>query len=154
MKLFLMFPIVAALVLAAADRKTADPKTTKNAKPATPPAAPTPKAVEVPAGAVETAPYTYRFVDPQGKAWIYHKTPFGVSRSEEKPAVAAVPDNAGMEFIKATEDGETIRFERATPFGASKWVKKKSELSDLEKAVWERELSRRNPEPAQPPQGQ
>ena len=40
--------------------------------------------------------------------------------------------------ITATEDGDTIRFERAGPFGVYKWQKKKSELADDERAAWER----------------
>ena len=37
--------------------------------------------------------------------------------------------------IKATEDGDKVRFERQGPFGVWKWEKKKSELDETEKAA-------------------
>ena len=42
------------------------------------------------------------------------------------------PNGAG---IKATEDGDKVRFERQGPFGVWKWEKKKSELNETEKAA-------------------
>ena len=78
--------------------------------------------------------------DSQGKKWIYRKTPFGIARIEDKPVEAKraeVPKD-----MKATEDGETIRFERPGPFGAYKWQRKKTELNEMEQAVWDREKVR------------
>lgn len=51
----------------------------------TAPAAPT----GVPAGAVAVEGNTWRWVDKQGKAWLYRSTPFGVMRSEEPKQAAA-----------------------------------------------------------------
>ncbi len=78
----------------------------------------------------------FHYTDPQGKKWIYRKTPFGVARLEDSPeraaAKAAAVNGAG---IKATEDGDTVHFERQGPFGLWKWDKKKSELDETEKAA-------------------
>jgi len=61
-----------------------------------------------------------------------------VARLEDTPersaGKAAAADGAG---IKATEDGDIVRFERMGPFGLWKWEKKKSELDAAEKAALE-----------------
>jgi len=97
---------------------------------------PAPSATALPAGAVLTAPGTYSYTDPQGKKWIYRRTPFGVVRLDDSPeraaAKTAAVNGAG---IKATEDGDTVHFERQGPFGLWKWDKKKSELDETEKAA-------------------
>jgi len=105
--------------------------------------------VTIPADAVRIDPYTYSYTDAQGKKWIYHKTPFGITRAEDKPASLeeaqkAQDDRARLiESTKAVEDGDTIRFEQASPFGTTRWQRKKAELNDMERAVWERELEKR-----------
>jgi hypothetical protein len=96
----------------------------------------------IPAGAVETAPYLYRFTDAEGKVWFYRQTPFGVVHFQEQPVVAAkdsVPDG-----IRAIEDGDGVRFERLGPFGIYHWRRNKSELDAGEQAAWDRERARRN----------
>jgi len=50
------------------------------------------------------------------------------------PARVTVPMPKGA-GIKATEDGDIVRFERLGPFGVWKWEKKKSDLDDTEKAA-------------------
>jgi hypothetical protein len=78
-----VFLLLAVMMpLAAVDKPAAQ-------KPATPAAKAAPKAVEIPAGAVETDPGTFTYTDPQGKKWIYRKTPFGVVRMEDKGDAAA-----------------------------------------------------------------
>ncbi len=98
-----------------------------------------PAELKLPAGAVLVEPNTYTFTDAKGKKWIYRKTPFGLSRAEDKPTpateAAVPPSGAG---ITATEDGDTIHFERPSPFGVYRWEKKKSDLTDDERAAWER----------------
>src|ERR1039457_2536203 len=84
------------------------------------------KPMPIPAEAVLAADGDYHYTDPQGKKWIYRKTPFGVTRMEDTPELTATrgPDPSGA-FIKATEDGDIVRFERQGPFGLWKWEKKK-----------------------------
>jgi hypothetical protein len=94
------------------------------------------KPMAIPSTAVQDAAGDYHFTDPQGKKWIYRKTPWGVARLEDNPesatAQAVAPNGAG---IRATEDGDSVRFERPGPFGVWKWEKKKSELDETEKAA-------------------
>ena len=109
------------------------------------------QAVKIPAGAVEIDPNTYRYTDPQGKKWVYYKTPFGISRLEDKPVSSDDVKKAQgdrdrlIESTKAVEDGDTIRFEQASPFGTTRWQRKKAELNEMERAVWEHELEKRAP---------
>lgn len=92
----------------------------------------------IPPGAVQIGPQSWRHTDAEGKRWIYRRTPFGVAKVEapdgedEKAAVEAPAD------MKAYEEGDSVRFERSTPFGVIRWVKKKTELNEVEKAAWER----------------
>jgi hypothetical protein len=106
--------------------------------------------ITIPAGAVEVEPYTYRYTDAQGKKWIYRKTPFGISRAEDKAVEdpkAVDPkkeENARLiDTTTAVEDGDTVRFERPGPFGVTKWQRKKTELNEVEHAVWDREMQKR-----------
>jgi hypothetical protein len=111
-------------------------------------AAPAPKVVkqvEIPKGAVEIEPGTFRHTDGAGKKWVYRRTPFGVSRVEEKE-IAAEPakasTGASYDNVRAFEEGDSIRFERPGPFGVSQWKTRKSEMNDMERAVWSREKTR------------
>jgi hypothetical protein len=125
----------------AAPKASAKPAPKAAAKPA--PVAPVaPKVTDgskpmpIPAQAVLAADGDYHYTDPQGKKWIYRKTPFGVTRMEDTPQLASANAVAAAgAFIKATEDGDTVRFERQGPFGVWKWEKKKSELDEAEKAA-------------------
>ena len=92
------------------------------------------KSLEVPAGAVETGPGTFRFTDAQGRKWIYRKTPFGVARLEDgaAPAAAAAPEPK-EEVVTVVETGDSVHFERPGPFGIYKWDSKKSDLTDAER---------------------
>jgi hypothetical protein len=132
MRVFFLI-MVSAVVLSAAD-----PQATKKA--AAPAAAKTIKPLEIPAGAVESEPGTFKYTDPQGKKWIYRKTPWGTARLEDKPASEA--DRAAQRDrfanVTANEDGDTVRFERPGPFGVYKWQKKKSDLDEMERAAWTR----------------
>jgi hypothetical protein len=100
----------------------------------------------VPQGAVATSPSTYTYADADGKKWIYHTSPFGVTREAE-----GAPPRFTRDFsnVKATEQGDSIRFERPTPFGPFRWQTKKSELNEMERTVWEREQASHNTPAAQ-----
>ena len=102
----------------------------------------------VPAGAVEVSPFLYRYSDRDGKRWYYRETPFGVVRladNTEPPEALNKRDEYREWLIRATsavEDGDAIRFSRSTPFGPTRWVRRKAELNDIEQAVWNRELEK------------
>jgi hypothetical protein len=101
------------------------------------------KPLEIPKGAVETEPGTFRHTDAQGKRWIYRPTPFGVARMPDAPAAKSqtkTPEIA--DYITAFEDGESVRFERPGPFGVYKWTTKKSDLDATERKAWERAQSK------------
>jgi hypothetical protein len=138
MKLFFVI-FVSALALSATDPQAKQKETPKAAASAAPKATDASKQMAIPAEAVQDADGDYRYTDPQGKKWIYRKTPFGAARLEDTPeraaAKAAAASGAG---IKATEDGDIVRFERLGPFGLWKWEKKKSELDETEKAALQR----------------
>jgi hypothetical protein len=106
----------------------------------------------VPAGAAELSPGLFKHTDSTGKTWLYRKTPFGVVRSAEAPAQASEPamngqSSAGNPFgdakasapanpsVTAVEDGDSYKFERKTPFGPSRWTRKKSDLTADEQEI-------------------
>jgi hypothetical protein len=85
-------------------------------------------------------PAAERSASKDGKKYVERQTPFGVAKVEDKGPEKAEEPPANM---RAFEEGDNIRFERPTPFGVARWVRKKSELNDMERAAWERE--RRKP---------
>ena len=138
MKLFLVVCVSALALSAAAPQaqKKSATATPKTAAKTAPKAGDASKPMAIPPDAVLGEDGDYHYTDPQGKKWIYRKTPFGVTRLDDSPerdaAKAAAASGAG---IKATEDGDIVRFERLGPFGVWKWEKKKSELDETEKAA-------------------
>jgi hypothetical protein len=101
----------------------------------------TPPPKEIPAGAEEVEPGTYRYTDSLGKKWFLRKTPFGLARFEDtgEPLQKKPSSEDAMAGVKMTEAGDSLHFERAGPFGTYKWDKKKSDLNADEKAAWERQ---------------
>lgn len=87
----------------------------------------------IPTGAKEVEPYLYRYTDAQGKTWMYRKSPFGLMKWEEKAAPQSVVQQKVP--IQATDLGDSYRFVRDTPFGGEVWTRKKSNLTEDEKAV-------------------
>jgi hypothetical protein len=88
----------------------------------------------IPAGATQVEPNMYRYTDSNGKTWMYRQTPFGISRWEEG-AVPAPQPTAKSDPVSVTDLGDSVRFDKKTPFGGSSWVRKKTELNDEEKAL-------------------
>ena len=129
MKKIFVLCAVSASLLCAGEKKTA-------AKPAPKTAAGSPA---LPLGAVEAGPYTWRYTDAKGEKWIYRQTPFGLVKLEDKPATAPAPDNSTP--VSVTDLGESVKFEKSTPFGNQKWTKKKADLTDEEKAMIARSKS-------------
>jgi len=112
-------------------------KTTAAQKPAAAQRANAP-VLTIPEGAKLVEPNTYRFTDSSGKTWMYRQTPFGISRWEDSPAAAPQPAPQ-TQPTKVTDLGDSVRFERKTAFGVSQWVRKKTEMTDEEKALVEKE---------------
>lgn len=153
----LLIPVALVMQSPAEDKKTAkdEKKEAKEAgkKETETPPQPRQKPMQIPADAKEIRPGIWRWVDKSDQPWIYWNTPFGVARSPEKPgaeikpAEPVAPGQAGatapagaveVDGVTMTEEGDSIRFERRTPFGASRLVKKKSELTADERRLWER----------------
>jgi hypothetical protein len=96
----------------------------------------------VPKGAVESEPGTFHYTDAQGKKWIYRQTPFGVARLRDVPDNQPAPAPDPSAGTTATASGDTIRFERPGPFGVYRWEKNKSDLDEMERAAWDRQLAK------------
>jgi hypothetical protein len=130
-----------ALSVSAADKKG---KTKAAPKPATPAA----QQVVIPKDATPNANGTFSYTDKAGNKWIYRKTPFGIAKIADMsgfaPVIAAAP--AGQ-FLKTTDNGETVKFERQSPFGTTKWEKKKSELTDEERSMVELQSAKAEQKP-------
>ncbi len=130
-------------------KPAAPPKTApqRAAAPAAP--APPPPPLLPPAGATLVEANLYRYVDPSGKVWMYRQTPFGFSKWEDTPnagSQASAP--AAADLVTVKDLGDSVRFERKTPFGATQWVRKKTELSEDEKALLAREQEKSQSTPA------
>jgi hypothetical protein len=113
---------------AASKKKAADAK----------PAGPTAQVLTIPKDATPLPDGTYSYTDKDGKKWLYAKTPFGIMRSaadgSADPASSAASATT-LEFTKATDKGDTVKFERATPFGPVVWERKKTDLTVEEKSI-------------------
>jgi hypothetical protein len=100
-----------------------------------------PAVTGIPKGAIETTPGFYRWTDKAGKVWTYRLTPFGVTRwpadSVDIGQSATDKQNAAGGRTTAVEQGDSIRFEQATPFGKRTWVRKKTELNETERKTWD-----------------
>ena len=117
----------------------------------------------IPKGATEIEPGVFKHKDASGKVYIYRKSPFGVIKSLEgteavnkekiaevpAPAKAASPaspqatpfgnlDKQTHAQIKVIEKGDTLEFERTSPFGGVRWTNKKDQLTAEEREAWER----------------
>jgi len=147
MKLFFVVLVSAVAAMAAdgqAPAKKASPAAPKAASKSTPNVSDASKPAAIPADAVADSTGDYHYTDPQGKKWIYRKTPFGVSRLEDTPErAAAQADAVAGGGITAFDEGDKVRFERKGPFGVWKWEKKKSELDEAEKAALQNSLANR-----------
>ena len=85
----------------------------------------------IPEGATQVEPFLYRYTDAQGKNWMYRQYPFGITKWEDKGAVANPVPNVAP--VGVTDLGDSYRFEAKTPFGPQIWTRKKSDLTVDEK---------------------
>jgi len=130
-------PAVQSKKVAPSAKASTDPKATGQKAKAQP------VAQTIPAGARLVEPNLYQYTDSSGKTWNYRQTPFGISKWEETPGAAqpATPPAATPSTqtkpdpVVVTDLGDSYRFERKTPFGASIWVRKKSDLNNEEKGL-------------------
>jgi hypothetical protein len=103
----------------------------------------------IPAGAKLVEPNLYRYTDSDGKTWNYRQTPFGISKWEETstPASQSAPESSQAKSVPVvvTDLGDRYRFEKKTPFGQSSWTRKKTELTDEEKALTRDQQGQSNP---------
>ena len=109
-----------------------------NKSPASPPAkkaaqsAAQSGSTSIPPDAVEIGPQAYRYKDADGKVWIYRRTPFGISKVEDRAVDQATPAKPQAK-VQAFDRGDSVRFEQQTPMGPRVWERKKSELNAQEK---------------------
>ncbi|HZL55575.1 MAG TPA: hypothetical protein VFC21_00745 [Bryobacteraceae bacterium] len=140
--LIAILALMCAGVLSAqtSDTTTPGPKKkaakTAVAKKATPPVA---QPVTIPADATPNADGTYAYTDKAGKKWTYTRTPFGISKIEDvgpgsTGGFTTIPKE---QLTKTTDNGDTVKFQRQTPFGTTNWEKKKSEMTDEERHIFE-----------------
>jgi hypothetical protein len=102
--------------------KYEDPATAKA------PTAASQSGVKLPADAQRIDDSTYRYRDAQGKTWIYAQTPFGFSRSEESATPKPV-QASDSNPVKVRDLGDSYEFVKTSPFGQSRWTRKKTDLS-------------------------
>ena len=90
--------------------------------------------VTIPANAERIDSLHYRAKDDKGVVWNYTKTPFGINKEKADEETKPMGSSKQPEII-ATDQGDSVKFERRTPFGKNVWTKKKTDLDDSEKAA-------------------
>ena len=131
--------IAGGMLFTAAGQSTSTDSTKKSEKKQK--TKPTPELHTIPPDATPLPDGRYRYTDKDGKKWIYRNTPFGVSKTEERPApkvVQSIEDDP----VKSEDLGDSLRFSRPTPFGTKEWTKKKTDLDDYEKSIWDRDRAK------------
>jgi hypothetical protein len=128
--------LLTAASLAAQASASTGPSAAKAAKKAT-----TAQPVTVPADAVANADGTFSWTDKQGKKWTFVKTPFGVMKSE---VIATPATSASLSGVKSFDEGDKVRFEKQSPFGVVKWEKNKTELTDEERDLVNKQAAGQN----------
>lgn len=93
----------------------------------------------IPTGAQRLSETRWRHTTPDGKSWIFTRTPFGWSRGPETTPAAGTSETKESTTAPALEVVE-IRaneavFQRPTPFGRSRWTKALSALDEAESAA-------------------
>ncbi len=97
------------------------------------------RAPDPPKGSIEIKPGVWEHRDEKGQVWWYRRTPFGLAKLPPNDnADNTEIDKREAAYLKAMEDGDTVKFERRTPFGVSRWTRKKSELKGAELQAWKR----------------
>jgi hypothetical protein len=96
------------------------------------------RVVVIPKAAVASPDGSFVWTDKAGQKWAFWNTPFGVVKNPvadpAPPSAAAVTTDA---LTKVVDKGDTVRFERTTPFGISAYEKQKSALNEEERRLYE-----------------
>ena len=149
MKHIIIAAVAAALSLACVNvaAQTTPAPHNKGAKPVQTQKKPQPSTIQpvvIPKEAVANPDGTYSYTDKAGKKWLYGNTPFGISKVEDTRGMnGGFPTTPVEQLVKSTDNGETVKFERQTPFGPARWERKKSELNDEERRVYEQQHPQR-----------
>ena len=90
----------------------------------------------IPKDAVANPDGSYIWTDKAGQKWAFRNSPFGVMKT---PWTAPAPSGAEPvdTVTKVIDKGDTVRFERPSPFGVTGYEKKKSELNEDERRLYE-----------------
>jgi len=140
---------------AAESPQKTDPKTNAQASQSSPKSGRSDNSAIIPADAKQVDAHTWMALDQNGKKWFYRQTPFGVVKTDRDPGAQTdaapkrtpfdganpAPRSAAAEkslqkpSVKVTDLGDSYSFERQTPFGPSRWTRKKSDLTDADKAL-------------------
>jgi len=91
----------------------------------------------IPVAATQAGSNLFRYTDASGKTWLYYRTPFGISKREDKPAAPSAAYDS--QLVTVTDLGDSVRFELKVPFGITTWVSKTNELTDGEQVMLLRE---------------
>ena len=144
MKRLILFVLFGCYAAAAQDQPAAPAKpkpsaSKKKTTKTTAPAANTVQPLTIPKDATPNPDGSYSYTDKSGSKWLYNKTPFGVSRIQDTsgsatPAFAAVPQS---QLIRTTDQGDTVRFAKQSPFGTTTWEKKKTEMTEEERTIFQ-----------------
>ncbi|MBI5280699.1 MAG: hypothetical protein HY858_03375 [Candidatus Solibacter usitatus] len=94
---------------------------------------------ELPANAQKLREGVWTARDASGKVWYYTRSPFGYMRMDEAAYQQAAKASEAPGVSLVAIEGETAKFERASPFGKSVWSRKVSELTEEERAVYEKQ---------------
>jgi|WetSurMetagenome_2_1015567.scaffolds.fasta_scaffold1166996_1 hypothetical protein len=136
--------LLMALALPLAAQTAAAPKSAPAKPAAARPADPAP--LSPPANAERVDINTFRWKDASGDFWIYKKSPFGWSRIKEKDVAAYSRTPSTETAINVIEvRGDEVVLEKPTPFGSTRWTKKKSDLNADERAAMDRWSNRTSP---------
>lgn len=94
-------------------------------------------ATVLPADAVKIQDGVYKAKDASGKIWIYARTPFGYTKSDEATFKEALRASEVPSMRVAAIEGEKVKFERDSPFGKSVWSKAVPDLTPEERSALE-----------------
>ena len=78
----------------------------------------------IPAEARKIAADLWLWTDARGERWLFQQTRYGMARMELQPIVVS-------------EHGDTVSFSQLTPFGVMRSEKKKGDLNETERRLYD-----------------